>query len=63
MANADELKQMLNSFAGAVRGMRIVQKAYFRTRDKEALIASKECERLVDLAITRLEEEGLCEKR
>lgn len=46
-----------SDFAGLVEAMRDAQKAYFKTRSKEALIESKQIEARVDKAILAIKEE------
>lgn len=40
-----------DEFIQAVRAMRIAQKAYFKDRTQSRLIASKQCEAIVDKAL------------
>jgi hypothetical protein len=44
-------------FAGLVEAMREAQRAYFKARSKESLIASKQLESRVDKAILLLKEQ------
>lgn len=43
----------MNEFIGLVREMRNAQKEYFKTRDKNVLLKSKELERKVDSFLTQ----------
>lgn len=43
----------MNKFIELVREMRNAQKEYFKTRDKSALLKSKELERKVDSFLTQ----------
>lgn len=45
----------LQAFLVAVRAMRNAQRTYFKTRDKEALLRSKELEKIVDKTCSYLE--------
>jgi len=50
--------KVMAAFADDVRKMRAAQKAYFKTRTREALILSKTAEKVVDEALILLEQQN-----
>lgn len=52
----------LQKFAQLVKDMRASQKEYFRTRDKNILLQSKELERLVDKTLSSFDNPSIFEE-
>ena len=60
MSDDREAVRLLESFAVTVRRMREAQAAYFKTRDKQALVDSKILEKSVDQQLKMILGEKPC---